>query len=319
MDKNYKFKTSLRLVLAVLFVGFVGSLSAQMSGTYTIDKTAATGGTNFASWADFRTAIVTNGVNGAVTVDVNTDITGSQVSFPAITGASSTNTITINGNGKFFAASVADAVILLDGADYFTFDNLIVRNTSTSVSLQGFRFMNSADYNTIKNCIIEFSALTTSSSTGGAYIGFSTSTSMTTTSSTNHGAFNVIDKNTMRTTNVNSPGPTFGIAIQGSTSTYTSTPQNNTISNNKIENFNSRAIRAYYTNGVQILNNDISKANATSYNTQSTLYGIDFEYSYASSRATKIEYNNTHDLPFLGATVSSAPTTIYAYYTYLDR
>ena len=48
MDKNYKFKTSLRLVLAVLFVGFVGSLSAQMSGTYTIDNTAATGGTNFA-------------------------------------------------------------------------------------------------------------------------------------------------------------------------------------------------------------------------------------------------------------------------------
>src|SRR5574343_1736398 len=136
MDKNYKFKTSLRLVLALLFVWFVVSLSAQMSGTYTIDNTAATGGTNFANWADFRSAIVTNGVNGAVTVNVLTDITGAQVTFPAITGASSTNTITINGNGKFFEASVADAVILMDGADYFTFDKLTVRNTTTSIYAQ---------------------------------------------------------------------------------------------------------------------------------------------------------------------------------------
>jgi len=117
MRKFYKPQKFLRLVLALFLVGFVSSASAQLSGTYTIDNTGVTGGTNFANWADFRSAIVTNGVNGAVTVNVLTDITGAQVTFPAITGASSTNTITINGNGKFFEASVADAVILMDGAD----------------------------------------------------------------------------------------------------------------------------------------------------------------------------------------------------------
>lgn len=130
MRKFYKPQKFLRLVLALFVVGFVSTASAQLSGTYTINSSGVTGGTNFANWADFNSAIVTNGVNGAVTVNVMSNITGSQVSFPAITGASSTNTITINGNGYYYEASVADAVFLMNGADYFTFDNLVIRNTN---------------------------------------------------------------------------------------------------------------------------------------------------------------------------------------------
>ncbi|MCC6818973.1 MAG: hypothetical protein IT245_08790, partial [Bacteroidia bacterium] len=319
MDKNYKFKNSMRTALLLLCAGFAGSASAQLSGTYTIDNSVATGGSNYANWADFRSDIVANGVSGAVTVDVITDQTESQIVLPAITGASSTNTITINGNGKYIEAGVNDGVFLFDGIDYLTIDGLVIRNTNNNANVKGIRIQNGSDYNTIENCTIEFSALTSTSTTSSAYIAYSTSaTSSTTTSSTNHGAYNVIDNNLMRTTNVNSPGPAFGIAIQGASSSYSNTAQNNTISNNTIQNFYSMAIRMYYTNGNQVLGNDISRANATSYNSSSTLYGIYSYYSYAANRPTKLDGNNIHDLPFSGGSTASAPTSVYAFYTYYN-
>jgi PKD repeat protein len=207
----------------------------------------------------------------------------------------------------------------MDGADYMTFDGLIVRNTANNGNVKGFRIQNATDYLTIKNCTIEFSTLTTTSTTSSAYIAYSTSsTSATTTSTTNHGSFNLIEKNLMRTTNVNSVGPAFGIAMQGSTSTYSYTPQDNTITGNTIQNFHFMAIRLYWTNGCQVLSNDISRANATSYNSSATLYGIYSYYSYATSRATKLDGNNLHDMPFFGATPATAPSTMYAFYTYYN-
>jgi PKD repeat protein len=319
MDKNYKIKQTLRTLLTVFAFGIFGSLSAQLSGSYTIDSMSATGGTNFKTWADFNSAIVTNGVSGAVTVDVMTDEVSSQIDFPAITGASSTNTITINGNGKVLQGDLADAIILFSGVDYLTIDGLVIRNTMNSSSVKGIRIYNESDYNTIENCTIEFSALTSTSTSAGAYIAFSTSSSSsTTTSSTNHGSYNLIDNNLMRTTNSNSPGPAFGIAIQGSTSDYSSTAQNNTVSNNTIENFYSMGIRMRYSNGNQILDNDISRANSTSYNSSSSLYGIYSYYSYASSRATKIDGNVIHDLPYQGGSASNAPGNLYNFYLYYN-
>ncbi|MEZ4805456.1 MAG: PKD domain-containing protein [Bacteroidia bacterium] len=122
----------------------------------------------------------------------------------------------------------------------------------------------------------------------------------------------------MRTTNTNSRGPAFGIAIQGSSSSYTSTAQNNTIDGNTIENFYSMAIRMRYTNGVHVINNDISRANATSYNSSSTIYGIYSYYSYAADRSTKLNGNVLHDWPFQGATTAAAPTNVYAFYAYYN-
>ncbi|MBL7837511.1 MAG: hypothetical protein JNM67_08345, partial [Bacteroidetes bacterium] len=320
MDKNYKFKNALRAAFLTVLAGFAGSSWAQLSGTYTIDTANATSGTNFKTWADFRSSLVTNGVNGAVTVNVVTDaVETGQINLPQITGASSTNTITINGNGRILMAGVNDGVLLFDGIDYITFDGLVIRNTNNNANVKCVRVQNGSDYNTFKNCTFEFSTLTATSTTSSAYIAFSTSsTSSTTTNATNHGAFNVIDNNLFRTINVNSPGPAFGIAIQGSSSSYTSTAQNNTISNNRIQNFYSMAIRMYNTNGNQVLNNDISRANATSYNSASTIYGVYSYNSYAASRQTRIDNNYIHDMPFSGATTSTAPTTVYGFYNYFN-
>ena len=323
----YKLKQSLKLLLLVVCLGAVGSVSAQMSGTYTIDNTAATGAGNFANWQDFRNSIVTNGVNGAVVVNVKTDITETaQITFPPITGVSSTNTVTINGNGKFVAYAIADAVILINGADFFTFDKLIVRNTTTSQYAQGYRFTYGAsdskgsDYNTISNGTIEFSAMATATTAGGAYISFSsTATSVTATNSLPYGSFNTISGNMMRTTNSNSPGPSYGITCSGSSSTYSSTDQGNTIIGNTIENFYYMAMRLYYTNGIQVTKNDISRKNATSANCNSTLYGIYSYYAYSTSRSTKLDENNLHDWPFVGSTPGGSQNTTYAFYTYQNQ
>jgi len=320
MRKIYKPQNFLRIVFTLFCAAFMSSASAQLSGTYTIDNTAATSGTNFATWLAFRNSITTNGVSGAVTVNVMTDNTETaQINFGAITGSSSTNTVTINGNNKILSVGVSDAVILLSGADYFTFDKVTVRNTSTSQYVQGYRLFNGSDYNTISNGIIEFTSLTSATTSGGAYVAFSSSsTSMTATSSTGHGNFCTISGNTMRTTNTNSPGPAYGITCTGNSSTYSYTEQNNTINGNTIQNFYFMAIYMFYTNGNQVLNNDISRANATSYNSSSTLYGIYSYYSYATSRSTKLDGNKLHDMPFFGATPTTAPSTMYDFYTYYN-
>jgi hypothetical protein len=68
-----------------------------LSGSYTINSASTTGGTNFANWSAFASAIGTSGVSGAVKVTVMTDeTTASAVQFNAISGVSSTNTVTID-------------------------------------------------------------------------------------------------------------------------------------------------------------------------------------------------------------------------------
>ncbi|MDI1235334.1 MAG: PKD domain-containing protein, partial [bacterium] len=326
MNIKYNFNQTLKMLLTVVFLGTMGSLSAQLSGAYTIDNTVATGGTNFASWHDFSDSIAFNGVSGAVVVNVNTDIVETkQIIFPPIAGTSSTNTVKINGNGKYLEYSISDAVVLINGADYFTFDKLIVRNTTTSQYAQGYRITfgsdsKGADYNTISNGTIEFSAMSTKTTSGGAYISFSSSaTSVAATNTISYGTNNTISGNLMRTTNSNSPGPTYGITCSGSSSSYSNTAQDNTITDNTIQNFYYMAIRLYYTNGIQVLNNDISRANASSANCNSALYGIYSYYAYSTNRSTKLDGNNLHDWPFVGSSPSSSHSTTYAFYTYQNQ
>src|SRR6185436_10481745 len=98
MKKNYK---NIVLLFVMVFATVV-KMSAQMSGAYTINSAILTGGTNFQTFSAFATALNgTAGVNGPVVVDV---VTGSgpyneQVTFNQIVGMTSSNRVTINGNG----------------------------------------------------------------------------------------------------------------------------------------------------------------------------------------------------------------------------
>jgi len=321
MKKHYKptangMMTKLKMLLMLLCI--CGSARAQLSGNYTIDATKTTSGTNYASWSAFASAIGTSGVNGPVRVTVMTDeTTANVVTLNAITGTSATNTITIDGNAKRLLSSSTNEAILFNGADYVSMSNFIIQKTGTGTAQTGVRFTNASDYNTLNGLTIEFTAQTSSSTAGGAYIAFASSaTSLTTTTTGQNGSFNTIRNCTMRTTNSGAPGPTFGIIDQQSVSFYTSTANNNTFEGNTIRNFFFYAIYNRYTNGEQFINNDISRLAASSSSPcNTTLYGIWTYYTYGTNRSTSYRGNNFHDMPYAGASVSSTSNYINTYYT----
>ena len=313
--RNSRFSKFGLLFMLSCMAGFV---QAQLSGNYTIDATKTTSGSNYASWSAFASAIGTSGVNGPVRVTVMTDeTTASVVTFNAITGTSSTNTITIDGNGKRLSSSSTNEAINFNGADYITMTNLTIQKTGTGTAQTGIRFSNASDYNTLNGLTIEFTAQTSSSTAGGAYIAFASSaTSLTSTTTGQNGSFNTIRNCTMRTTNSNAPGPTFGIIDQQSVSFYTSTANNNTFEGNTIRNFFFYAIYNRYTNGEQFINNDISRLGASSSSPcNTTLYGIWTYYTYGTNRSTSYKGNNFHDMPYSGASASSTSNYINTYYT----
>ncbi|MCC7298452.1 MAG: PKD domain-containing protein, partial [Bacteroidia bacterium] len=306
------------------------SVSAQMSGSYTIQSGTATA-TNFTDWTSFSQALQgitrndggatpAGGISGNVTVDVLSSLTAdTTVRFPQVAGMSSYS-ITINGNSNTLTYAKPYEVISFTGADYVKITGLTIVNSHPTNAI-GIRFSNASDYNTIDKCNIQFSGITTSTTAGTrAYIAFAASnTAISTASTVSNGSFNTISGCNMKTTNSNSPGPGYGISVMGNTSNYTSTASNNTISGNTIENFAYMGIVNFYGNGNQINNNDISRKNATSYNCNSTLIGIYSVYNYSTSRQLQVNSNNIHDLPHVGAVATSAPTTVnctYLWYNY---
>ncbi|MBM3938228.1 MAG: hypothetical protein FJ333_06185, partial [Sphingomonadales bacterium] len=300
-----------------------GVANAQLSGSYTINSASATGGTNYATWSAFASAIGTSGVSGAVKVTVLTDeTTSSTVQFNAISGSSSTNKITIDGNGKKLISSAVYEGIFFNGADYVCISNLGIQKTGTGTIQTGIRFANNSDYNEISGCTIDYTAMTAASTAGGAYIAFASSqTSLTTVSTTNNGSYNKIINNIMQTSAANSAGPCFAIVDQQSSSFYTSVANNNSFEGNTIKNFYFYGVFNRYTNGDQFINNDFSRENASSSSsTSSTMYGIYSYYAYSTNRSTAYNKNNFHDLPRKGVSLGSTPLNyfygIFAYYNY---
>ena len=323
--KLHIFKQTLVAGLTMAVGLLFSTANAQLSGSYTINSGLPSLLTNYMTWADFSTDINTNGVSGPVTVTVITDATvSSTVTLNTITGSSATNTVTIDGASKLLSyagTSSNRSVIDLNGPDYLTIKNLTIRNTGTYTGVRGVWFHNGADYNTLSKNTIEFSGITsgtTSSSSGGAYVAFS-NTEANLYSAGDHGSYNKIDGNTMTTTNGNEEGPYTGIYIMSSTTSTsgTNTIDQNEITNNSIENFYYYGIYVRNTNGTKIDGNDISRDAVSSGNAYSTLYGIYSYYNKSDGRALTIENNSIHDLPFAGAT--SGTTTSYGIYSYWDN
>lgn len=155
---------------------------------------------NFATITDAFSHLNSRGVGGAVTLTLTNAAgvpynTANGETFPltlnAVTGASSTNTITMKPNTgvqPIITGLSANAVIRLNQTDYFTLDgsnsggtdrSLTIENTSTSASTSaiwlssGAAAGTGATYNTIKNCNLK-TGLNTVSTTYGIYQGGTT-------------------------------------------------------------------------------------------------------------------------------------------------
>jgi hypothetical protein len=327
MNTHYKFTKSAsflkgKFLLMLLFLA--GVANAQLSGSYTIDAASSTSGTNFNSWSAFASAVTSSGVSAAVSVTVKSNVTTTTQSvFGAISGASSTNTITIDGGSFVLSYGGSYEAISFTGADYVTIKNATLRNSATGAYAGLVRFSGASNYNKIDNCVTEFSALV-NATTGTYYVAFAnSSTSPASATSATNGIGNTVSNCTMRTTATNAAGPFYGITLAGNTSSYSTVGDDNNITANKIQNFYYGAIWNTYSNGNQFVDNDISRSNATSSSTVSTgLYGIYSFYTYGTNRSTVYRNNNVHDLPYLNASNSSTTNYIstwyglYAYYNY---
>lgn len=286
MKKIYKTNWLLNRKTVALLAGLfltAGAAMAQMTGTYTLDSSAASSLTtkNFQSFNDLADSLDTYGVGGAVTVNVvaASGPYNEQVTFGVISGASSTNTITINGNGETISSNVS-YVIELNGTDYLTIDDLHIVAAGTVSQTRGVWIHNTANYNTISNCDIEFSAYT-STSNASAYVMFSASE--TSHSSGNHGMGNSIVNNYMHGTS-NSYGPYYGVDIYGSGSGNNL----NTVSGNDIRDVYYYYVYAYYANDLQVTNNDLHhQRSGTSYT-----YAVYAYYCDAVTRDMSFDNND---------------------------
>lgn len=154
MKKTY---TTLK-VLAVLLTLLTFNLSAQISGTVTVDNASATGGTNYQTFGALASALNTGGVNGPLVVNVmtgtNSGVYNEQVQFNQITGMSAINKVTINGNNcllQFNCTAGAPYIMQLNGTDYMTVNNLKMQSTNTSYGIICM-LVNTANYNTFSAC-----------------------------------------------------------------------------------------------------------------------------------------------------------------------
>ncbi|MFT6743498.1 MAG: PKD repeat protein [Bacteroidia bacterium] len=294
-NRNWLFKKFKSMaVLGSLLIA--GSASAQLSGTYTINSGAATSGSNYASFSALSTALQTSGVSGAVTINVvaSSGPYSEQFYLDELSGASATNTITINGNGEKIRAN--SPIIELEGTDFITFDNLVIEQTG-SVNNKMFLAYDDVEFVTINDC--ELIALT--GSAYGSYPGYYSSTYIW---FGNHNYYYqvptdettdiTITNNTLwkGTSSVNGIGKNFGIMISNPSS-FTD-DQNVEISGNDIQDIGQYGIYTRHASGWNIENNIIHNDN----NTNSTnCYGMYiYDYRFDGEEAVVINSNKIMNL-----------------------
>lgn len=132
-----------------------------ISGKYTINKAAATGGQNFQSFADAWNAVKC-GITGPVEFSV---VPGSgpyfeQLITSPVPGMSAVNTITFLGNGntlEFESDNAFErATVKLNGTDHLIIDSLVIKASATGTGryAYGVQLTNDADSNIIRRCTI---------------------------------------------------------------------------------------------------------------------------------------------------------------------
>jgi hypothetical protein len=161
----------LGLLLGALLIGGM-ALAQPMSGTYTIGNSDPEAD-DYTSFTLAVTDLLTLGVDGAVTFDVEELVYREQVGIGPITGASAENTITfrdaVPGGTRpeiRYGIGTGSGVVLLQGAGYVTFDGVDIRDTINGGCI---RIQGGAWYNTFKRLTITANLVSSASSWGCYY------------------------------------------------------------------------------------------------------------------------------------------------------
>lgn len=264
---------------------------AQLNGIYTIDNTLPASTTNFTSFTQFASTLNAQGVSGAVTVNVGASSGpyNEQINIIQYTGASATNSVVINGNGRTITFNATNTAlrhtIMLSGADYMTWNDLRVIGTNATSALV-VHLWGRANYNTFNNMYIE--APVNGSST--TQVPFSISgSSVSATSSGGSGSYNAVNSCTIIGGYYNTVFyGNFGSPVEVS----------NEINNSICRDFYLYGVYNVYCTGTKVRGNIIDRANRSLI---STTYGV---FMSSTSNSAIIERNWIRDL-FPTASASS--------------
>lgn len=219
-----------------------------LSGTKLI---AASGTGDYLNFTDAVNDIITYGVCGSVIFDVETGVYTEQFTIPEIQGMSAVNNVTFRSQSgdstdvviDFNSTGTGDNfVVQFDGGDFFTFEDLTIRNNGTTY-MRALVVGGNSIYNTVRNCVIESSNLATSTSTNNALV-YSTSGSPSVDS------YWLFENNRIN-------GGSYGVYWYGESSTpYQEI--GSTFDGNIFENNYYRGARLYYQDSATFVNNHAS-------------------------------------------------------------
>lgn len=253
---------------------------SSLSGTYTIDNSLPTAGTNYASFADVMTALNNCGVSGPTVFLVDEGTYTEQVDIKSIVGTSTTNTITFKGDPTntspailtYGASSSADNfVVKFDGAEHIIFDSLTVTASGATFGYV-FHFPTNADNITIENCEINGSATSTSSLATLIY--------------NQSGTANMTNNVTINNNKLNGGG----YAIYWWGGSTTTREANLVYTNNEARGFNSYGSYFYYQDSMLVEGNEFVQSTTST----SFCYGIYSYYIYDSKLSrNRVELNTT--------------------------
>ncbi|HQW18850.1 MAG TPA: hypothetical protein PKZ48_12140, partial [Bacteroidia bacterium] len=271
-------------------------LCVAPSGTYTINSALPTGGSNYQSFTDAIQAL-SCGITGPVVYNVvaASGPYNEQITIPQIDGASTTNTITFNGNGNtltFNGNAGNPNTLALNGADYFTFNNLNIEATNTTYAI-ACHLYSGADSNKFNNCTFTTSITGTTTQLAAFVISGSPTTA---TGLGVSGNSNIVDSCHM-------VGGYYNTVIYGTSSAPYQ--ENNEIRNSTISDFYGYGIYNVYCRNTIISGNTVERLNRTN---TSTVYAI---YCSTSSYNVLVEKNRVRRLFDAQQTSTSSAYCMY--------
>ncbi|OQP49781.1 hypothetical protein A4H97_28230 [Niastella yeongjuensis] len=275
------------LCLCLLFL-FTYVAHAQVSGTYTINSTLPTSGTNFQSFTD-AVAYMQNGLNGAITFNVaaGSGPYNEQITLDNRIGATAMNTVTFNCNGVTLSFTSNNtnsrSGVKLNNISYVTFDKLRITPQAAGKYGYGFHLLNNSDNNNIRNCrIVLPTSITSPGNNEGIVINGNDSTA--TAAGTSNCDNNLIQNDTISGGNTGitlNSAPVSGAAVL---------MLGNKILNNFISDSYTSCIQLNYNDGAIVDGNDLQGGpHATR-----KVYGVYLNFLDQNVKVTNNKIHNFH-------------------------
>lgn len=239
---------------------------ASLKGSYTVDKTVSASATSYVSFSSLINDLTKGtrtdgfapngpGVSGPVSISFSkgSGPYNDQIVFSKVAGTSSTNVITINGNGEVleFAPTTAVGFVMnLQQVSHVTIENLNIKALNTTVGGKNLQISNGCSQITIRNC--HFSQPNnTSASNNSAYIAL-TNSFPGLVYDDNPGDFITIENNSMSCDG--KAGVQFGMYLGYDPDSMIN--RNIRVVGNNFSDFNRAGVYAQYVPMLEVVNNE---------------------------------------------------------------